>query len=47
MLNKRGINLEMKLLKVRHMSRSKFFYLGFSNFCFKIDIFEMETNGPR
>ena len=29
--NKSGTNLETKLLKVRHMSRSKFFYLGLPN----------------
>ena len=28
---KRGTNLETKLLEVRHMSRPKFFYLGFLN----------------
>ena len=36
-LNKRDTtNLEMKFLKVRHMSRSEFFYLGFSNFLSKL-----------
>ena len=31
MANKRGTNLETKLLEVRHMSRRRFFYLGLPN----------------
>ena len=36
--------METKLLEARHMSRSKLFYLGFSNFCYTTGVFKMETN---
>ena len=38
--NKRGTNLDTKLLKVRHMSKVEFLLPWLTNLCFKTNIFE-------
>jgi hypothetical protein len=42
----REINLEKKLLKVRHMSRPEFFYIGLPDSVSKMGILKMSDPPP-